>query len=113
MSARLPAGFEDIEPFADPWDLPDFNARRLARGGADMAEIRRFYDAMTPRAAAALDVVGRHPLHALPEDVARLYRLVLALAHVSMAVEVHGAPRAPFVPYPDSLRLHTSFSPFG
>jgi hypothetical protein len=114
MSAQpLPPGFEDLEPFVADWDYPDFNERRAHRGGADMAEIRRFYDAMVPRAAAALDLIDTHPFEAMPDDVARLYRLVLALSHASMAVEVHGVARAPYAPYPDQLSVTRSFRTFG
>lgn len=109
----LPAGFEDLEPFLAQWDLPTFNERRAFRGGLSLEEIRRFYDAMVPRASAALALIDTYPLRGMPDDVARLYRLVLALSHASMAVEVHGAARAPYAPYPDQLHLTRSFSVFG
>lgn len=113
MSAGLlPPGFEDLEPFVAAWDGADFNARRAHRGGIDMAEIRRFYDAVVPRAAAALDLIDSHPYREMPDDVARLYRLILALSHASMAIEVHGAARAPYAPYPDQLTVTRSFGTF-
>ncbi|MFW2828758.1 hypothetical protein [Sphingomonas sp. ID0503] len=113
MTGRLPAGFEELEPFVEEWDLPTFNARRAYRGGRSMEEIRRFYDAMVPRASDALALVDGHAFPDLPEDVARLYRLLLALNHAAMAIEVHGAPRAPYAPYPDQLTVTRSFATFG
>lgn len=109
----LPEGFADLEPFVADWALPSFNERRAHRGGADMADIRRFYDAMVPRADAALALIEQHPYRDMPEDVARLYLLVLALSHASMAIEVHGATRAPYAPYPDQLTVTRSFGVFG
>jgi hypothetical protein len=108
----LPQGFEDLERFVATWDQPDFNGRRAYRGGIPMEEIRDFYETMRHRADEALTLIGQHPFANMPEDVARLYRPVLALAHASMATEVHGAPRAPYAPYPDQLTVTRSFSVF-
>lgn len=109
----LPKGFEELEPFLAGWDLPTFNARRAFRGAQSMEAIQCFYDAMVPRGSAALALVDRYPFPDYPEDVARLYRLLLALNHAAMAIEVHGAARAPYAPYPDQLAVTRSFSTFG
>ena len=108
----LPPGFADLERFVAAWDHPNFNARRAYRGGLPMADIRDFYETMRHRADAALTLVEEHPFDRMPDDVARLYRLVLALAHASMATEIHGAARAPYAPYPDQLSVTRSFSVF-
>jgi len=105
----LPPGFEDLAPFLAHWDLSIFNERRLRRAGSSMEEIRRFYDAMTPRATAALDYLAQFPLDGMPESATCLCRLLLALPHAAVAVEMHRAPRIPFVPYPDNLTLARSF----
>src|SRR3546814_14880282 len=99
----LPSGFEDPERFVATWDHPDFNGRRAWRGGLPMEDIRDFYETMRHRADAALTLVEQYPFEQMPEDVARLYRLVLALAHAPMATELHGSARAPYAPYPDNL----------
>src|SRR3546814_9368794 len=65
---------------------------------------------MRHRADAALTLVEQYPFEQMPEDVARLYRLVLALAHASMATEIHGSARAPYAPYPDKLTVTRSRS---
>ena len=88
----LPSEFSDLEPFAAGWALPSFDARMQHRAASSMSEIRRFYDAAQPRADAALAYLEQFPLNQIPEDAARLLRLMFALAQAAMAVEVHGQP---------------------
>lgn len=111
--ALLPAGFEDLVPFVDYWAGETTEARIHARSTASMATIREFYDAMTERAEAALQYVEQFPLNQMPDDAARLYRLVLALGQAHVAVEIHGQPRAPGTPYPTGIRILRGAAPFG
>lgn len=99
----LPAGFEVLEPFVASWALGDFQARFLARYESDMPAIRRFYDAITPLADQALDHLSGRPLADLNESEATLFRLLLALAHVAVAVERYGQPRPKSVTWPATL----------
>jgi hypothetical protein len=88
----LPAGFAELEPFVDAWCVetePERWARRLA---SSMEEMRAFYDAMFARADEAMDYCDSFPLHEMPDDARRLFRLLEALALVSYAVEVWGQP---------------------
>lgn len=109
----LPTGFEDLLPFVDRWAVDDTAARIKLRAEASMEDIQAFYDAMVGRADEAMSLIDTHSLHALPDDVGRLCRLVLALAQAAMAVEIHGQPRAPGTPYPNSIRLVRGTPPFG
>src|SRR3546814_9901751 len=79
----LPSGFEDLERFVATWDHPDFNGRRAWRGGLPMEDIRDFYETMRHRVDAALTLVEQYPFEQMPEDVARLYRLVRSEEHTS------------------------------
>src|SRR3546814_21017896 len=109
----LPSGFEDLERFVATWDHPDFNGRRAWRGGLPMEDIRDFYETMRHRADAALTLVEQYPFEQMPEDVARLYSLVPAPAHASMATAIHGSARPPSAPYPakpPATRLLSTFS---
>jgi hypothetical protein len=101
----LPSGFEDLEAFVDQWSLPGTQERHACREAASIADIRRFYDAMLARAPAAIDFLDGKPFSGLADDEIRLMRLLLALGHVAVAVEVHGQPRAPHTPYPHRVRL--------
>ena len=112
-TTRLPAGFEELEPFVDDWDLPTSHERWIQRNAAPYPEILRFYQAMFARADEATTLVERHPLHELPEDVARLFRLLLALTHAAIAVELHQASHAPWSPVQHGLRLEAGIQPHG
>lgn len=88
----LPPGFDDLEPFVASWALPTFNERMQYRAALPMAEIRRFYDVMQPRAEAAMSCLEQFPLNAMPPEAQNLFHLSLALAQAAMAVEIHGQP---------------------
>lgn len=103
----LPAGFEDLEPFVSYWAVAGQNERRHQRCDTTFEEIRRFYDAMLPRADAAMKHLADFPLRDMPGPEARLMRLVLSLAQASMAVEVQGSARVPHAPWPDTVRILT------
>src|SRR5579859_3789592 len=98
--ALLPAGFDALEPFLGRWDGETGMARMEARSTASMVEIRAFYDVAIDHAAAALAYLDRFQLDALPEDAARLLRLMLGLVQAAMEVEIHGQSRAPGAPWP-------------
>jgi len=109
----LPDGFEALEPFRAYWGVPGTQDRRDRREAAGMAEIMAFYEVMIALAPAAMKHLERFALDAMPPREARLMELVLALAHVSMATELHGQPRAPHTPYPHGVRLVQGPAYFG
>ena len=91
----LPPEFADLEPFAKTWCLasePERYAKRLA---STMEEIQAFYDAVFPRAEAAIVYLEKFPLHDLPADAQRLLQLLYSLILVSFAVEIW---RQPYIP---------------
>ncbi len=110
---RLPAGFEELEPFVADWDLPTSHERWMHRNRAPYADVMRFYEAMFARAEEATALVERYPLNALPDDVARLFRLVLALTHAAVGVELHQASHSPWSPVEHELRLTAGIQPHG
>ena len=110
---RLPAGFEELEPFVEKWAVDDILTRIDVRSTSTMEQIREFYDAIVPRAVEAMALIDQHPLNDLPPDVARLCKLVLALASAATAVEIHGQPTAPGSPYPSGIKLLRGTPPFG
>lgn len=114
MTTRLlPPGFEALEGFVAYWDVETSHARWQRRSEASMAQIRAFYDTTLPLADQALAHVEGYPLDQLPDDAARLLRLLLALTQAAIAVEYHGQPRAAFTPYPHALRIAAGMSPWG
>src|SRR3546814_18678961 len=69
-----------------------------------MAEITAFYDVILPLAPAAMKHMEGFAPDAMPPAEARLFELVLALALVSMASDLQGAPRA-HTPYQHGVKM--------
>lgn len=103
--SRLPAGFEALEPFVEVWAKDDFQSRFETRFESRMGDIRAFYDAMQPRANDALEHLEQYPLDQIPDDAMTLFKLVMALAHVAVAVERHNQPGPKNVTWPTTLRV--------
>ena len=93
--ALLPPGFSDLERFARDWCLdsePERYAKRLA---STMDEIQEFYDAIFPRAEAAIQFLEKFPLDELPDDALRLLKLLYSLILMSFPVEIWKQPYIP------------------
>lgn len=112
-ASLLPPGFQALEGFVAHWDVETSHARWQRRSEASMAQILAFYNTILPLADQALSHVESFPLDRLPDDAARLMRLLLALTQAAIAVEYHGQPRAAFTPYPHALRIADGMSPWG
>ncbi len=108
----LPAGFNDLEHLVEYWAGVTPGDRWDRRARASMPQIQAFYDIMVRRTDAALKYLQSKPLENLEGADARLFRLVLALAYVAMAVELHKQPRAPFSPYPHGIEIVQGPGPF-
>jgi hypothetical protein len=96
VAARLlPAEFADLEPWVAGWCLdsePERYAKRLA---STMDEIQAFYDAIFPRAEAAIAYLDRLPINGLPDDAHRLLKLLYSLVLASFPVEIWKQPYIP------------------
>ena len=91
----LPAAFADLEPWVEEWCLesePERYAKRLA---STMEEIQAFYDVFFPRAEEIIQYLEKFPLDELPEDAARLLKLLYTLIVMSFAVEIWKQPYIP------------------
>ena len=91
--SRLPSAFAEFEPFAEKWCLTTEAERWNMRLTTSMPEIRKFYDAFSPRFEEAIDYCDKFPLDDVPEDALNLLHLVYSMIMVSMAVEVFGQPK--------------------
>ena len=92
---RLPSEFADLEPFAERWCLGTEPERLAARMSASMEDMHAFYDAVTPRAEAAMSYLEQFPLHDLSEEGSNLLHLVYSMIQVSFPVECWGQPNVP------------------
>jgi hypothetical protein len=91
----LPDQFADLEPFAATWCLGSENERYNKRLATPIQEMRTFYDAVTPRAEAAMAYLEQFPLDELPEDGLNLLHLLYSMIEVSFPIEVWHQPRVP------------------
>jgi hypothetical protein len=104
----LPPEFSDLEPYVADWCLdsePERYAKRLA---STMDEIQGFYDAIMPRAEAAIQYLERFPLGDLPEDAFRLLKLLYSLIVMSFAVEIW---RQPYIPDTGTAQFDLELEP--
>ena len=91
----LPTEFSDLEPFAEQWCLPSEPERYDMRLASSIAEMLSFYDAVTPRAEAAMTYLEQFPLDSLPQDATNLLHLLYSMIMVSFPVECWRDPRVP------------------
>jgi hypothetical protein len=110
---KLPRGFESLEPFVAYWVRDSNDERRAARSTAEMDDIREFYDVVVALAPDAITYLEKFPLDAMPDDATRLFKLLLAMNHAAIAVEMHGAPRAHDSPWPAPVRVAKGPWPYG
>jgi hypothetical protein len=89
----LPAGFEDLEPFAEVWALPSLNERHAKRVSSTMPELQAFYDAVVPRLEDAISHLDTYPVDDLPEAETRLFWTLCSLSLISFAVDVFKQPK--------------------
>lgn len=95
MATTLPAGFEALEPFVEDWAKPTRAERYEARLSKPFGELEAFYDAVAPKAEAAIEHLNELDLDALPDDATRLLWLLYSFILVSYAVNVFHQPRIP------------------
>jgi hypothetical protein len=93
--ALLPPEFSDLAPWVRDWCLDSEPERYAKRLSSSMDEIQAFYDAVFPRAEAAIQYLERFPLDDLPEDAFRLLKLLYSLILMSFAVEIWKQPYIP------------------
>ena len=87
---RLPAGFEALEPFVDAWAVKGSATRARLRLDSGEAERVAFFEAAKDLLAPALARLDEKPLAGLDARERRLMDLMLAFAHIALAVEVQG-----------------------
>ncbi len=113
QESALPAEFSSLERFVDKWAKDTTQARMEARCTSTQDQITEFYEAVLAVSDIAMTEIAKHPLNEMPAPIQKLAKLMLALAHASIAVEVHGQPRAIGAPFPNSVRVSKGAMPFG
>jgi hypothetical protein len=91
----LPPEFSDLERWVEEWCLDSEPERYAKRLSSTMDEIQAFYDAIYPRAEAAMQYLEKLELDELPDDAQRLLKLLYSLILMSFAVEIWKQPYIP------------------
>ncbi|TDU28536.1 hypothetical protein DFR24_2908 [Panacagrimonas perspica] len=112
-ATSLPAGFEALEAFVPYWVHETNDKRREARSTAQMEDIQAFYDTVVPMAEQGIAYLEQYELGKMPADAERLFKLLLAMNHAAIAVEMHGAPRAFDSTWPSAVRITQGPWPHG
>lgn len=112
-SGRLPEGFEDLAPFLDHWNTPTSHDRWIRRAATPYADVVRFYEAMFARAEEATVYLEQFPLNGMPEPAQNLFRLLLAMCHAAVAVEMHQSSGIRNAPPTHTLEIATGYQPHG
>lgn len=94
-TATLPAGFGDLDPFVADWARPTRRERYDMRLSKSFDELVAFYDAVAPRAEAAIAHLNGRDLASLDDADTRLLRLLYSFVLVSYAVNVFDQPKIP------------------
>ena len=94
-TASLPEAFTDLEPWVADWARPTRAERYEVRLSKTFDELCAFYDAVAPKAEAAIAQLDGLDLDALPEDATRLLHLLYSFILVSYAVNIFHQPRIP------------------
>ena len=84
----LPDEFHDLAPWLD-WALEPERARTEKREASSMAEIRAFYDGVSPRLEAIIRHLEDYRDGAMPAPERRLYLISLSLVEVANLVELY------------------------
>ena len=91
----LPAEFADLQRFAADWAKPTERQRYDQRLASSMEELQEFYDAIYPRATAALAYLDQLDLYDLPDEALNLMRMLYSLSTISFAVDCFKQPKMP------------------
>lgn len=101
----LPQGYEALEPFVAHWAVAGSAERACLRADSTAEEREAFFAAAAPLMEGALDLLDRRPLADHDAREQRLMQLMLALAHVAMAVEIQGKDEPKGSPWRGRMRI--------
>lgn len=105
MTDRLPKEYSTLEKFVDAWSLPDRDSRSQQRANSSAEERAEFFNATKDHVDSALAMLDRKPLHELNEQEQRLLNLLLAFAHVSLAIEIQANAESQHAKSREALRF--------
>lgn len=104
----LAPAFGKLEPFVSTWALERTEDRAAKRSTSTPGEREAFFAAAAPLWEEALDYLDARKLQDFTVSDQRLMNLMLALAHVALAVEIQGPDELKSAPWRDRMRITRS-----
>jgi hypothetical protein len=101
----LPDGFAALAPFVGQWDRATMSERAAQRSGSSAVQRDAFFEAGFALFEPAMALLDRKPLAALDASEQRLLNLMMALSHVSLAVEIQREDEAKHAPQRAAMRI--------
>jgi len=89
MTPKLPAQYRELEPFVADWALETEADRLKKLVAASIDDLRAFYDAIYPRAAAIRDDLSARSLDALTPEEKTLFFLLMTFIEVAHPIELN------------------------
>jgi hypothetical protein len=108
LDSSLPPAFATLEPFVFAWALERTEDRAAKRSASTPGEREAFFAVASPLLDEALDYLDSQRLQDLASPDRRLMNLMLALAHVALAVEIQGPDEVKSGPWRDRMRITRS-----
>ena len=89
MTQKLPALYRDLQPFVADWALETEAGRLKKLVATSIEDLRAFYDAIYPRAAAIRDDLSQRKLDALTDEEKTLFFLLMTFIEVAHPIELN------------------------
>lgn len=86
---RLPAGFQDLEPYVGAWAIDNEKDRYLKLHRAQIEDVRTFYNAVFARIDDIIDRLNQTPLAAFSEEEKTLMNLAMTFAETAHPVDLN------------------------
>src|SRR5215470_456662 len=86
---KLPAQYRELEPFVADWALETEGDRLKKLVATSIEDLRAFYDAIYPRAAAIRDELSARKLDALTAEEKTLFFLLMTFIEVAHPIELN------------------------
>lgn len=89
MAQTLPAAYRELQPFVVDWALETEGERLKKLIATSIEDLRAFYDAMFPHAAAIRDDLSACKLDSLTGEEKTLFFLLMTFVEVAHPIELN------------------------
>ena len=101
--------FPRLKPFAERWGLASAHDRLQQRTRAELAELKEFYDAVSPQLDDIIQYLNQYPVDGIPDADKPLAYMALALCELDDALHVWQKVNLDYISDPVEWRTKSSF----